>query len=215
MLYASMMKIPDKAITLFEKYKGLHQMTNVAFVPNGTQMDSLEYVHLVEKYRLFAKKSAENIIGLAETLVIAEDNLAPSNFRQFCEEVGLKQDGSTFRKLIEIGKKVSRFQPFVERMPNTWTTVYKLASLKENEFDRVTKSDLFTPFMTAVDVNLIVNGASEKKAEKHRDLVIDLSDLEQSVKIDLYCRVKALKEQYASRLQATLRKSPTTPSLTP
>jgi len=175
-------------------------MSNVAIVPNGTEIDSPKYVQLVEQYRLFARKTAENIIGLAETLVIAEDQLAPFEFRRFCRDVGLEYDESTFRKLKAIGKKVSRFEPFVGRMPNAWTTVYKLASLKDTEFDRVTKSELFTPFMTAGDVNLIVNGASTPKTEHHRDLIIDLSDLEPSAKIELYRKVKTLEQQFKFRL---------------
>jgi hypothetical protein len=174
---------------------------NEVVVPNVTEVTSANYVDLVTKYRLFAKKTAENIIGLAETLVIAEDQLAPFDFRRFCREVGLKYDGSTFRKLLVIGKKVSRFEPFVERMPNTWTTVYKLASLKDHDFARVTKNERFTPFMTAEDVNLIVNGP-KPKTEHRQNLLIDLSDLEQSVQIDLYHKVKALAEQFGLRLTA-------------
>jgi hypothetical protein len=189
----------DNALTPYRKHvKGYH-MSNVATVPNGTEIHSPNYVKLVEQYKLFARKTAENIIGLAETLVIAEDQLAPFDFRRFCRDVGLEHDGSTFRKLKAIGEKVSRFEPFVERMPNTWTTVYKLASLKDNEFDRVTKSELFTPFMTATDVNLIV-GAPKQKSGHQRDLIIDLSGLDQSVKIDLYRKVMALEEQFKFKL---------------
>jgi hypothetical protein len=101
---------------------------------------------------------------------------------------------------MTIGEKVARFQPFVDRMPNAWTTVYKLALLENHEFDRVTKSELFTPLMTAGDVNLIVNGKPETKEEGHRDLTIDLSGLERSAKIELYRKVKALEEKFKFRL---------------
>ena len=50
--------------------------------------------------------------------------------------------------------------------------------------------------MTAADVNLIVNGAPTPKTEHHRDLIMDLSGLDQTVKIDLYRKVKALEEQF-------------------
>ena len=178
-------------------------MTNVEIVPIGTEIESPKYAHFVEQYKLFAKKTAENIIRLAETLYIAEDQLAPSDFRRFCVDVGLEYDGSTFRKLRAIGEKVSRFAPFVDRMPNTWTTVYKLASLKENEFDRVTRSDLFTPFMTAADVNQIV-GTSKPKSGHHHDLIIDLDGLDESVKIDLYRKVKALEQQFKFTLTVSV-----------
>ena len=99
-------------------------------------------------------------------------------------------------------------------MPNAWTTVYKLASLKNDEFDRVTKSESFTPFMTAEDINLIVNGP-KPKTEHHRDLIMDLSGLDQTVKIDLYPKVKALEEQFKFGLRCPTNSKhvPTTRSL--
>jgi hypothetical protein len=175
-------------------------MSSVAVVPNGTEIDSPHYVKLVERYRLYARQTAENIIGLAETLVIAKKELGDFDLHRFCRDVGLEYKGPTFRKLMTIGEKVARFQPFVDRMPNAWTTVYKLASLENHEFDRVTESALFTPLMTAGDVNLVVNGKPETKEESHRDLMIDLSGLERSAKIELYRKVKALEEKFKFRL---------------
>jgi hypothetical protein len=149
---------------------------------------------------LFARKSAENIVKLAETLFTAEDELSPKEFRRFCEDVGLDPEGSTFKKLKKIGESVSRFEPFIERMPNAWTTVYKFASLKDHDFDRVAKSKLFTPFMTAQDVNSIVDG--HKPKTERQNLLIDLSKVEQSVQIDLYHKVKAVAEQFGLSLTA-------------
>ena len=68
-------------------------MSNVAVVPNGTEIVSPKYLDLVEKYKLFARKSAENIVKLAETLITAEDELPPKEFRRFCEDVGLDVKG--------------------------------------------------------------------------------------------------------------------------
>ena len=132
-------------------------------VLNGTEIDPSTYVNLVQRYRHFAKESAANIVKLAETLVIAEQNLAPVNFSKFCEEVGLHKEGSTYRKLMIIGANASRFEPFYDRLPNAWTTVYKLASIKQNEFDRVTKSDQFSPFMTAKDVTEVLGKSPVNK----------------------------------------------------
>ena len=118
-------------------------MENALVVPNGTEVSSTVHIQLVNQYRTFAKHTAANIIKLAETLVEAEDSLSKRELRQFCEDVGLEYDGSTYRKLMKIGKEVSRFEPFVERMPSNWTTVYKLASLDRDKFDQVTRDGRF------------------------------------------------------------------------
>ena len=117
-------------------------------VPNGTS-DSL-FDSLVERYRTFAKKSAENIIQLAETLVEAKAKLSGMQLHDFCQAVGLDQNGSKFRKLLTIGQEASRFEPYVDRLPTNWTTIYKLASLDGTVFDRVAKDARFAPMMTAV-----------------------------------------------------------------
>lgn len=114
--------------------------TAVAVVPNGTELSDFD--SLVERYLTFAIKSAENIIRLAETLVEAS-NLGEPKLLDFCTRVRLKYNGSTYRKQLKIGQEASRFEPFLERMPNNWTTVYKLAKLTKAQFDRVARmSDL-------------------------------------------------------------------------
>ena len=45
--------------------------------------------------------------------------------------------GTTARKLKEIGEKLTRFQPYLEKLPNTWTTIYVLAKMDDHEFQRV------------------------------------------------------------------------------
>jgi hypothetical protein len=44
-------------------------VTSKVVVPNGTDIALPCYVDLVARYQTFAKKSAENIIKLAETFV--------------------------------------------------------------------------------------------------------------------------------------------------
>jgi hypothetical protein len=54
--------------------------------------------------------------------------------------------------LLAIGEHALRLEPFIERVPSSRTTLYKLARLKDNEFDRVTKDPAFGCTMTAEQV---------------------------------------------------------------
>ena len=81
---------------------------------------------LAEQYRKFAKASGEDILGLAETVYIANRELNLRFLEEFYQEVGLDPKGTTARKLKEIGEKLTRFQPYLEKLPNTWTTIYVL-----------------------------------------------------------------------------------------
>src|SRR5512136_377789 len=77
--------------------------------------------NLAEQYRKFAKASGEDILGLAETVYIATRELNQRYLEEFYQEVGLDPKGTTARKLREIGEKLMRFQPYLEKLPNTWT----------------------------------------------------------------------------------------------
>ena len=170
-------------------------------VLNGTEINSSTYVNLVQRYRHFAKESAANIVKLAETLVIAKQNLAPVHFDEFCDEVGLHKDGSTYRKLMIIGENASRFEPFYDRLPNAWTTVYKLASIKQNEFDRVTKSEQFSPFMTAKDVTEVLGKTPVNKKVSAAAITIDLHSLGATDQLAVYGELNKLCERYKFSLK--------------
>lgn len=170
-------------------------------VLNGTEIDSSTYVSLVQQYRHFAKEFAANIVKLAETLVIAKQNLAPVHFDKFCDEVGLHKDGSTYRKLMIIGENASRFEPFYDRLPNAWTTVYKLASIKQNEFDRVTKSDQFSPFMTAKTVTEVLGKTPVSKKASAAAITIDLHDLGAPDQRAVYVELNKLCERFKLSLK--------------
>ena len=171
-------------------------VTTLTLTSPSTEIATPRYLELVQRYRTFAKACAENIVKLAETLVIAQRRLAPDTFGEFCKEVGLDPEGSTFRKLVVIGKAASRFEPFVERMPNSWTTVYKLAKIDSNAFDRVTQSEQFSPFMTANDVALILDGPPSVKKARRTDLSIDLGGLDEQTKIEVYNQLQSLKDKF-------------------
>jgi hypothetical protein len=179
----------------------IHDSTSV--VPNGTEIVSPLYLDLVGRYKRFAKESATNLIGLAETLCIADNELSKKELEQFCDEVGVKKDGSTYRKLKKIGENAGRFEPWIEKIPNSWTTVYSLSKLPPDKFDRVTKSDRLSPFMTAKEIPLILEEKPKTKAAYKADLSIDLSDLESSDQIIVYRELKALKDRFKFRLTAS------------
>ena len=176
-------------------------MTTSVTVQNGTEIAAPIYADLVQRYYSFAKKSAENIIKLAETLVEAKDKLSDTELQKFCGDVGLQYEGSTYKKLMKIGAEASRFEPFVERMPNNWTTVYKLAKLEKGAFDRVANDNRFTPTMTASDVHTIVGGSSTAKNEHWRDLMIDLSGFDRVTMIAVCKKIKDLKQEFGFKFK--------------
>ena len=157
---------------------------------------------LVQQYNSCARKSAENFLRLAETLVRAEDELSKRDLGHFCKEVGLEQGGSKYRKLLVIGKQVSRLEPYLKSLPNNWTTLYKLASVEEHEFKLVADSGQLSTETTAEEVKLILNDQPRaKKARIEPDCTIELNGLENGVKLVVYRQLEQLKTQFRFELK--------------
>ena len=138
-------------------------------VPNGTETLSAEVARYVDRYRGFARQTAAGIIGLATTLVEAEEKLSPAEFKIFCELVGIPKGGAIYKKFTKIGQAATRFEPYMEKLPSNWTTVYKLAALPPDKFDRVAQS--LTPFITAreIDEKIELDRGFGRVAEERED----------------------------------------------
>ena len=145
-------------------------------VPNGTESLSAEVARYVDRYRGFARQTADGIIGLAMTLVEAEEKLSTAEFKIFCELVGIPKGGPIYKKFTKIGEAATRFKPYMEKLPANWTTLYKLASLPPDKFDHVAQS--LTPFITAreIDEKIELDRGFGRVAEKREDAERDVNE---------------------------------------
>ncbi len=151
---------------------------------------------LVREYNAFAKKSSENLRGLASTVLKADDLDRRSDRERFYEEVKLDPKGSTARKLRVIGQKLSRFQPFLRDIPNTWTTLYELARLEDEEFKTVVDSGVLQPFVTLREIEE-VRGRASAKPKQQFVLHVDLNRIAtQSRQAEFVRELKALLEKF-------------------
>ena len=103
---------------------------------------------LTQRYKAAAKKSCGAVVEMADTIVTADQELKGADSAAFYEAIGLHPKGSTVRKFRQIGKASSRFKPFLDRLPSTWTTLYQLAQLEVDEFERLMASDAIHPLAT-------------------------------------------------------------------
>ena len=135
----------------------------VKLIPN--QSEAVK--SLAEQYRKFAKASSEDILGLAETVYVANRELNMRYLEEFYREVGLDPKSGTARKLKEIGEKLTRFQPYLEKLPNTWTTIYVLAKMQDQDFQRVVDSSVLHPFATLKAIEDVVRVRKAGDEESH------------------------------------------------
>ena len=168
--------------------------TNAVTLIEPTEIASPQLVELVRRYMRFAKGSAQNILELAKTLSEAKEKLKKDELGAFCRDVGLNPKSSTYRKLTFIGDNAARFEPYIENMPSAWTTVYKLAMLPDADFDLITKSDKFSPFMTASSITKLVS--PDKKASPKASIIIVLTPLSEPERVMLRHSIEELQKRF-------------------
>ena len=147
-------------------------------VPNQSEVVK----SLAEQYRKFAKASGEDILGLAETVYLANRELNLRFLEEFYQEVGLDPKGTTARKLKEIGEKLTRFQPYLDKLPNTWTTIYVLAKMDDHEFQRVADSGVLHPFVTLKAIEDVVRVKKPGEEAHTFNVFIDLNKVGNALK---------------------------------
>src|SRR3954452_21646738 len=126
---------------------------------------------LADRYKAAAKKSCGATIEMAETIVKAVHELKGRPLAMFYDAIGLNPNGSTRSKLIKIGRTSARFRRHLDRLPNAWTTLYELAQLKSDQFERLLASEALHPMATWEELKKVLGRRGKNDSENGRDRV--------------------------------------------
>jgi hypothetical protein len=174
---------------------------NVPAVPNGTVFAAINepLLPLIQQYRQFSKAGAVGIIDQCRTLVFAKNELSPNNFKRFCEAIKVVEKSSTFKKLCAIGEVADRFHAVIDRVPNTWTTLYQLAKLTVEEFDRLVTSGVLHASMTADELNAAITNDKDHQAKY--TLVVDLTTLNEGVRVEAFNKMREAASMFGAKVK--------------
>src|SRR5690349_20838067 len=112
------------------------KITESEIVPDGTPVDDLAaFIALADNeeqpptgdqlaahFNRHERKTVESILVQA-VAVHRASYLRDKEELTFFLKVGFGKDSPTFRKWNQIGREVTRFQPFINRLPPNWTTI--------------------------------------------------------------------------------------------
>ena len=138
-------------------------MTNAIITAQEAAVSINSIESFVTQYRHYARKTVENIIQLGKTICDAEKFLKKNEFEEFCKQIGSDPKESTFRKLREIGRMDYRFNEHLDILPNSWTTLYQLAKMKDNDFAKLVDNNVLHKDITSKEINQVIE---DKKKEK-------------------------------------------------
>ena len=169
--------------------------------PNGNSVISSKVDEYVDRYNALLCKSADAFIALGETLYEAKQNLTEEDFKNFLEKTGLNNSKATYSKLLKIGEEAPRLRPYVNNLPQSWTTLYTLSKLKVDQFEKVVPQ--LNAYSTAKDVSSLLEDKSEAKEKivLKNDIVICFADLDLDTKLKVVTAIKELEDQYKFNLK--------------
>lgn len=123
----------------------------------------------VQDFHGFAKKTAKSTLEMCKVVYDAKYTLTKDNFDSFCSEIGQKSSDSTIRKYLAIGEKYDDFINYADRLPNSWTSIYKITQIDSTTFSALVSTDNTFATMRAKDIDLLINPnkASQSKSTQN------------------------------------------------
>ena len=168
----------------------IEQTPVVHIFPNGNSVEcsSPAVLSYVSQYKSFLKQTAKSIIGLGTTIIEADQTLGRKDFDAFLREVNLSKTSSTYSKLTKIGEAAMRFESCIDRLPNSWTTLYTLAKMPREKFEIIEPQ--LEPMMTALQIRELTEATKASQQSSRSTSIIatidftkfDLSQLPQIMK---------------------------------
>jgi len=176
----------------------------------------------VEKYAqqflTFAKASTENTISMCELLNNAkielkqkENNQKNDLFNELCKSIGYSKGANdpTIKKFVRIGECANRFRPYIDKLPNSWTTLYEITQLDNALFEHAIENGAINIKMIGREVKSLkqINQPQiEKKVEvvaKKPAVLITLENDADITILDAFLKeLEVLKFSYKFELSA-------------
>lgn len=127
---------------------------------------SADVVELSKEFNAFAQKTAEGILAMGLTVAKAK-RLSASDFETFCKLIRYESDSSAIRKLEQIGKRYDALHKHVDKLPSTWTTIYRLCTLDDSAIDASAASGALNPTIKGSDLIALCGTAKNSRGAKN------------------------------------------------
>lgn len=118
-------------------------MTQVATVPStSTTTKNVPEVlneplitEYAERIRCQLSCAASTLIETGRQFAEAKQKLDEPSFRELCKRLGYSNRAAV-TKWVKIGEQYERYTPHAHVLPSSWTTLYELSKLTDEEFTR-------------------------------------------------------------------------------
>ena len=149
---------------------------------------------LASQYIVAGNRSVEQIFVAADAIVAANDELSKKLLPEFYRQIGIKENGSTDKKWQKIGAMKTRFLPFMDRLPNNWTTIYELAKLDDAKFKQLVDEGALQRDVTMQRIRDLT--PERERQEKPTRVVLDINKVARVQRKSFAKELKDLLEKF-------------------
>lgn len=149
----------------------------------------------VNRFHAAGKRTVSELLECAAVIAEAHAYLGELLLIEFYQHIRLERDGSTAKKMRKVGENKTRLEPYIERLPNNWTTLYHLVTLKQHEFQKLADSDVLNQFVTLEKIKDQFRTSADVSRQKSQRLVIDLIKVKEG-KAEFAKKLKSLLSEY-------------------
>ena len=105
-------------------------------IEDDTNLIAHDRAHYVAEFKRGVEKTARATLETCRVVYEASRMLDSYQFQNFCKEIGYRDNSSTIRKFIAIGKVYPRFIQYADQLPSGWTTIYQITQIPADDFER-------------------------------------------------------------------------------
>jgi hypothetical protein len=93
----------------------------------------------VAAFKRGVEKTARATLETCRVVYEANRMLDSYQFQNFCKDIGYRDNSSSIRKFIAIGKVYPRFIQYADQLPSAWTAIYQITQIPADEFENYLK----------------------------------------------------------------------------
>jgi hypothetical protein len=145
------------------------------FIKSMASHDQAKF--FASKFLSFTNKNALNILLMGKVFY---DLKGRSIFDEFLNLIKVHKDekSSQFRKYVVIGKNFDKLLNYIDVLPATWSTIYKISEYKSEDLDKMRNAGCLHPTVTANEIDSFVTRTSKNNSKKK---ISDFSKVEISI----------------------------------
>lgn len=161
---------------------------NITAVSSNQDVLSEQVVAYASRFRGFAKSSVKSTLEMCVLLKDASDTLSKIDFAYLKAELCLYSE-STVSKFMKIAEAAPRFHHYLDKLPQSYTTLYLLTHIDSDKFVELFDSGKLTRDSTAKDINLLSGKSLTTNTISKKKLTLSFESNITEEQLSCICRI--------------------------